>query len=238
MSDPAVRAAWDAEYRAGRYVDESPVPFVHEILRATHTRGIRRGLYIGCGNGRNFVPLTRGGLVLDGVDLSPTAIAQLAHRFPECARRVSVGDVEALPPGRRYPLVVGLQVFQHGDRATCRAHLAAAQHRVMARGLLAIRVNAVGTAVEHPHEVVEGDVEDGFTVRYRAGPKRGLMIHFFGGPELEEAVRRDFAPVTPLRKVTETRAAPSSGTWSQWEGIWERRGRIRSARTERARGDR
>jgi SAM-dependent methyltransferase len=223
VRDPAVRAAWEAEYRAGRYVGEAPVPFIDEILAESRKRGVRRGLYIGCGNGRNFVPLSRGGLQLDGLDLSPTAIAQLAARFPECADRLTVGEVDALPARRRYPLVLGLQVFQHGDRETCHAHVAAAQRRVATGGLFALRVNAVGTEVEHAHEVVEGDAERGFTVRYRSGPKRGLRIHFFGRPELEECFRPAFVPVVPLRRVTEARASPATGTWIQWEGIWERR---------------
>jgi hypothetical protein len=225
VSDPAVRAAWEAEYRIGRYRDEAPIPFVSEILAVARARGLHRGLYIGCGNGRNFVPLTRGGLALDGVDLSPTAIAQLGARLPECAGRLTVGEVDAIPPDRRYPLVLGLQVFQHGDRATCHDHVVAAQLRVAAAGLFAIRVNAAGTEVEHAHDVIEDDADGGFTVQYRSGPKRGLPIHFFGGLELEELFRSDFVSVTPLRKVSETRPSPGTGTWSQWEGIWQRRGR-------------
>jgi hypothetical protein len=238
VSDPAVRAAWEAEYRAGRYADEPPVPFVTDLLAAARTRGVRRGLYIGCGNGRNFVPLTEGGLTLDGVDLSSTAIDQLAARRPEWAGRLTVGDLDALPAARRYPIVIGLQVFQHGDRGTCHAHLASAQRRVASAGLFALRVNAVGTEVEHPHDVLEGDDASGFTVRYRSGPKRGLLIHFFGDLELEECFRNGFVPVLPLRKVTETRTAPAQGTWSQWEGIWARRSPVRSARTERTQRDR
>jgi len=238
VSDPAVRTAWDAEYRAGRYLDEPPVPFVHEILATARARGIRNGLYIGCGNGRNFVPLTLGGLELEGVDLSPTAIAQLAARLPESAGRLVVGNLAALPSSRDYPLVIGLQVFQHGDLATCRAHLAAAQQRVRPGGLFALRVNAVATEVEFPHDVVEGDRERGFTVRYRSGPKQGLLVHFFGGPELAEPFAREFVPVAPLRVVTQTRTAPSTGTWSQWEGIWERRSAGRSsAGADPARGN-
>jgi hypothetical protein len=47
-------------------------------------------------------------------------------------------------------------------------------------------VNAVGTNVALTHEVVERAPGDGFTVRYLAGPKRGLDIHFFAeaGPRV------------------------------------------------------
>jgi SAM-dependent methyltransferase len=184
------------------------------------------------------VPLTRGGLRLDGVDLSPTAIAQLAARLPECADRLTVGDLEDLPASRNYPLVIGLQVFQHGDRATCEAHLAAAQRRVAPGGLFALRVNAVGTVLEHPYDVTEGDDGRGFTVRYRDGPKRGLLVHFFAREELEERFRPAFRPVSSLRLVTMPRAVPALGSWSQWEAVWERHlpdPRGRTGRSRRAR---
>jgi hypothetical protein len=46
-------------------------------------------------------------------------------------------------------------------------------------------VNAVGTELEYDHDVVERDGDGGLTVRYLAGPKRGLLIHFFAESELD-----------------------------------------------------
>src|SRR5580693_5803575 len=113
--DPA--AVWDAEYESGRYGDEPPVPFTRDILAAANQSGLTRGLYIGCGNGRNYLPLVAGGLDLTGLDISGTALAQLAAHAPGRPPDLVCGDLSALPPGRTYPLVIGIQVFQHGDRA-------------------------------------------------------------------------------------------------------------------------
>jgi hypothetical protein len=57
-------ARWDAEYRRGRYRDEPPVAMTGTITRHAERLGITSGVYIGCGNGRNFVPLRRSGLDL------------------------------------------------------------------------------------------------------------------------------------------------------------------------------
>jgi hypothetical protein len=54
----------------------------------------------------------------------------------------------------------------------------------MARGLFCVRVNAVGTDLARAHDVIERDNDGGFTVRYQAGPKIGLDIHFFDEREL------------------------------------------------------
>ena len=53
-----IAAAWDAEYGNGRYDGEPPVAFAGEITdflaeRPRHRNGL--GLYVGCGNGWNYV---------------------------------------------------------------------------------------------------------------------------------------------------------------------------------------
>jgi SAM-dependent methyltransferase len=181
QSDPAA-TAWDAEYAAGRYASEQPVAFTGDILAAARQARTTRGLYIGCGNGRNYLPLVAGGLDLTGLDISAAAIAQLIARAPDRRDRLVHGDLSTLPAESSYPVVIGIQVFQHGDRAATHAHIRAAQQRLMPGGLFCLRVNATITNVWPRHEVTERHPDGGFTVRYLAGPKQGLLIHFFTAP--------------------------------------------------------
>ena len=120
-------ASWDREYAGGRYRDESPVAFVADILAAARRAGLTSGLYIGCGNGRNYEPLVRGGLDLTGLDISGVALRQLSARMPERRGSLVRGDLSALPEETRYGVVIGIQVFQHGDAEAAHAHLAAAR---------------------------------------------------------------------------------------------------------------
>jgi hypothetical protein len=114
---------------------------------------------------------------LIGVDISTKAITSLRARRPTLSDNLIVGDLSALPPSTKYDLVIGIQVFQHGTRVEAHQHLGAAAARVSAHGLLCVRVNATETDVEHTHDRVEEDADDGsFTVRYRSGPKAGLAI--------------------------------------------------------------
>jgi len=218
-----VAQSWDAEYRAGRYAGEPPVPFIEDILRAARSRRISGGLYVGCGNGRNYVPLSEAGLNLTGVDISAIAIQQLRERCPQYSTRLRVGGWEAVPAESRYALLVALQVFQHGDRATCAGNIATAQRHLVPGGLFCLRVNAVGSQYEHPTEVVERGPDGSETVRYLAGPKEDLLIHFFSETEIDGLFAPDFAPVLPLRRAVMQRPPPSVGHWDQWEGIWSRR---------------
>jgi SAM-dependent methyltransferase len=218
--DPA--AAWDAEYAAGRYASEQPLPFTYDIVCAARQAGATHGLYIGCGNGRNYLPLVADGLDLIGLDISAEAIAQLAFRAQDRKDCLIHGDLRTLPAGASYPLVIGIQVFQHGDRATAHAHIRAAQQRLTPGGLFCLRVNATATDVWPRHEVTERHPDGGFTVRYLAGPKQDLFIHFFTGAELDGLFGDGYGPVLPPRLQATRRVPPQPGQWSQWEAIWRK----------------
>jgi SAM-dependent methyltransferase len=216
-------ASWDKEYVGGRYRDEPPVAFVADILVAARRAGLTSGLYIGCGNGRNYEPLVRGGLDLTGLDISDVALRQLSARMPERRGSLVHGDLSALPQGTRYGVVIGIQVFQHGHAEAAHAHLAAARARVAPGGLMAVRVNAAGTDIAFAHRVT-GRNDDGVTIRYLDGPKAGLEIHFFGEAELRGLFAIGFEPVLALRAQVTRRQPPEAGQWTQWEGIWRATG--------------
>jgi hypothetical protein len=218
-------SAWDAEYTHGRYRDEPPVDFVDDILATATGERLRSGVYIGCGNGRNLLPMLDAGLDLTGLDVSTEAISQLRRRRPERADKLIVGDLAALPAPARYELVIGIQVFQHGTRRQAHQHLLAAADRVVAGGLLCVRVNATDTDIEYDHDRIEGADDGGFTIRYQAGPKAGLDIHFFTAAELSALVADRFTELLAPRLHTTHRTPPSRGHWSQWEAIWQRRPR-------------
>jgi Methyltransferase domain len=220
----SITSSWEAEYRNGRYLDEPPVPFVADILAAAKSQGLgsATGLYVGCGNGRNYLPLVAGGLDLTGLDISPTALSQLTEGGPQRAAHLVCGDPSSLAADLHYPIVIAIQVLQHGNEETTHREVLRARERVAAGGLLCIRVNAVGTEPEYEHDVIERGQDGRFTVRYTSGPKQGLDIHFFSAKELRGLVEEGFSPVLPLRSSVAQRVPPKKGQWVQWEGIWKR----------------
>jgi SAM-dependent methyltransferase len=221
-NETTAASRWDEEYRAGRYVNELPVDFVDVIGAAVRERRPPEevGLYIGCGNGRNYVPLVQQHKIdLVGLDVSGAAIEQLRTRMPERADRLVHGDINVLPPGARFGTVIGIQVFQHGTEAQAHAHVSAAIKLLLPGGLLCVRVNAVGTQIEHRHEVVETNDQGGFTVRYDDGPKNGLLVHFFSRAEIE-VLTEHLTPVSPVQIHRTKRSSERDGHWDQWQGIW------------------
>lgn len=218
---PSASEAWNEQYRNGRYIDEPPVRFVDDILTAAAHQGITAGLYVGCGNGRNLLPLVDGGLDLVGLDISDEAIRQLSRRRPDRSTRLLCGDLQSLPAEQTWPLLIGIQVFQHGDRQHAHQHVHAAQQRVQPGGLFGLRVNATGTDLWPAHEVTERHPDGGFTVRYTAGPKNGLTIHFFSAGELT-TLFHGWLPILPIFPDHTLRKPPAPGRWTQWEAIWRR----------------
>ncbi|MDI2127555.1 class I SAM-dependent methyltransferase [Yinghuangia seranimata] len=228
--DPAAQAAlaaayWDAEFAAGRFLDMAPDAFVDDVLGAARTHGLLPGpgLYIGPGNGRNLLPLVAGGLDLLGLDVSATALAAIRERAPERAGRLAHGDLSTLRPDERFPVVVGINVFQHGDRDTAHAHIRAALERVAPGGLFALRVNAVGTRVGRPHEIAEEHPDGSHTIRYTDADAHapGLLSHYFSGPELAELLA-DREPVLPLTLDDVDAVTRRPGAWRRWQAVVRR----------------
>ena len=217
--------AWDAEYASGRYEDEPPISFTHTILSALRERGLSgaRGLYVGCGNGRNYIPLAAVCPGLRGIDVSGTGLRQLVARAPEHAGRVSREDFLATNPDAPLDYIISMQAFQHGDGQTARRYLEQTAALLRPGGLLFLRVNSAGTDIYRRHQIIEKNSLGGLTIRYDDGPKAGLPVHFFTDRELEYILHlAGFDVAGDPDEVSEKRRPPETGAWRQWELVAER----------------
>src|SRR5215475_4913376 len=149
MDSARIASRWDEEYRNQRYADELPLPFVSEIiatLRMDSAAWSGRGLYVGCGNGRNYLPLVDAGLDLVGLDVSPEALRRLAERRPSLSPQLICEDFRAFESrGARFDYVIALQVFQHGDDADVSGYLEKSAKLLRPGGLFFLRVNSSRT---------------------------------------------------------------------------------------------
>ena len=221
-----IGARWDDEYRGGRYDGDAPLPFVHEILRTLRSSdaawtGV--GLYVGCGNGRNYLPLVDAGARVHGLDISEEAIRSLRRRRPGHSLPLRVADFRAYAGGAAFDYLVAIQVFQHGAEADVSRYFLNAAAAVTAGGLFFLRVNSAATVIYHRHTVLEVNRFGGLTIRYDEGPKQALSVHFYAREELLARTDADFELLGDLREDVIHRAPPKTASWTQWEGIWRRR---------------
>jgi len=223
----AIARRWDAEYRRGRYQDEAAIPFVGEILKTLRADGkawAGSGLYVGCGNGRNYLALVDAGAKLQGLDVSHEAIRRLRARRPDPALHLRVGDFRAYRHDGAFDYLVALQVFQHGSDGDVVRYFANTAAALAPGGLFFLRVNSTLTQIYHQHALVDRNTFGGFTVRYDKGPKRGLLVHFYSREELLARAEKDFELVQAPREEVMRRRPPQAGCWAQWEAVWRRRG--------------
>ena len=217
---------WNREYQNGRYQGEAPLPFVKQIIEQVKENSVTqggKGLYVGCGNGRNYLPLVDAGLDIDGVDLSSEAIAQLVERRALLAERLICGDFRHFYAPHRFTFIVAIQVFQHGSEADVAHYFEKVTELLLPDGLFCLRVNSISTQIYHSHQILERNQFDGFTVKYLSGPKQGIPVHFYSLAELENLTQNNCRLVALPREVITQRSAPQTGSWAQWEAIWQKR---------------
>jgi SAM-dependent methyltransferase len=225
LPDALAARRWDEEYRRGRYAGEAPLPFVRtivQVLRGSGLAGGAPGLYVGCGNGRNYLPLVDAGLNLYGLDLSAEALRQLAARRPGLSARLLQGDFQDLEPPGRLAYLIAIQVFQHGTQADAVRFFERVGTLLVPGGLFFLRVNSASTQVVRRHTVIEQAEHGGFSVQYLEGPKDGMAIHFYARSELDTLTRARFVTVADPREDIIHRAPPEHGFWAQWEAVYRR----------------
>ena len=223
MDEALTAARWDDEYRRGRYADAPPIPFVAQILAVLQRRrAVGAGLYVGCGNGRNYLALVEAGLTLYGLDLSAQALQMLATRQPTLAPYLICGDFRRFQCPRPISYLIAIQVFQHGSMADVTTYFERVRALLPPGGLFFLRVNSVATQILHVHSIVERTALGGITIRYHEGPKRDLPVHFYSREELEALASGAFRPIAEPHEDFTRRVAPQTGSWAQWEMIWER----------------
>ena len=216
-----LRDSWNAEYVSGRYVDEKPVEFTNHILTVLEQNPeIRRqrGLYVGCGNGRNYIMLAKAGLDLIGLDVSGIGFRQISEKKPELAHNLVQSDFSTYVTALKFGYVVAIQSFQHGNKAVTSSYFEKAVDTLVPNGLLFVRVNAVGTDILYAHTITE-ESEDGFTALYHDGPKKGLHIRFFSENGLNRVLNSVGLRTLRTPEKLVTRRNVKDGSWVQWEVV-------------------
>ena len=226
MNNPKLlKDRWNAIYKTGKkYKDEPPILFVKTILSTLKKMNLMngKGLYIGCGNGRNFIPLVEKGLDLFGIDISDEAIRQIIKRKPELTERLTVTSFLEFKPQQLFDYVISIQVFHHGDYKTVMENFQKVADILKPKGLFFLKDRSTGTTTTFTYKILEETALGGFTVRFMNGPKKNLEIHFLSHNELETLPKLGLYPIiTPYEtiiKYTDTKKRQLV----HWEGIWQK----------------
>ncbi len=216
---------WNEEYESGKYADEPAIPFVGTIIETLNKfpetkKGL--GLYVGCGNGRNYLPLVSAGLNLNGLDVSPVALQQISKKMPHLADKLVCQDFKSFSAAKQFDYIVAIQVFQHGTERDARQYFEKVCSLLKPGGLFFLRVNSIATEIYHKYEVLEKNKFGGFTIKYTEGPKSNLPVHFYSNEEILDLTREFAVVMLPVQEMIQ-REPPKKGCWAQWEGIFQKK---------------
>jgi SAM-dependent methyltransferase len=215
---------WDREYKNGKYDAEGPIPFVGEIISALKREGVSgKGLYVGCGNGRNYIPLVDQGLDLVGLDTSSIGLEQLVEKYPKARPNLVRASYLNYAPGYPLDYLISIQVFQHGDYETAQKYFKKTADLLKPGSLFFLRVNSVNTDIFFDHGNKRQTEGGGLTITYNKGPKKMLDVHFFSEMEINSLTKDNFSQVSQPKEVAIERLSPKTGKWTQWEGIWRKK---------------
>lgn len=211
--------SWDSEYLKGKYLGDEPIDFVYQIITTLKSRKLidNKGLYPGCGNGRNYLYLFNAGLNIDGLDISTVAINQLKNKLPQA--KLSVDDFMKIS-NKRYSYIVSIQLFQHGNFEQTENLFNKAYKMLLTGGLLFLRVNSINTQIKEKYEIFEHTKMGGLTIKYLSGPKKGMLIHFYTKQEINYITSEKYKIIQPIKEDYIKRDDLTS--WSQWEIILQK----------------
>ncbi len=107
---PEYYEAYDARYRAvhatgARWFSDLPSPIVAHTLGKYGLGRAARLLELGCGEGRDALPLLRAGYDLLATDVSPEAVACCRKAAPQFAGRFAVLDCLCEDPRARFDFI-------------------------------------------------------------------------------------------------------------------------------------
>ncbi len=113
---------WNEIYQKGveeyEYYDlEEPHEDIEKVIDYFKKGGVNKVLDLGCGIGRNMIPLAKAGFKMTGVDLSVKGVDLAKKKIKEngLSGEFARGDFQKLPfKDRKFDAVVAVQVLQHG----------------------------------------------------------------------------------------------------------------------------
>ena len=207
----SVSSHWDKEYAAGMYKNEKPIKYATNLIKMIKNHKAV-GLYVGCGNGRNYSMLAKSLVNLVGLDVSRVGIEQIKNRFPEYKNRLVCQDF--LDHNGIYDYIVSIQSFQHGDKIITDQYFAKCCKLLKTGGVLHLRVNSSLTNILYRHEKIEKST-GAFTAVYLDGPKANMNIRFYSLKYLRRVLNKNGFKIINYRREIIPRRDNTS--WSQWE---------------------
>lgn len=219
MNSSDIGDRWDWEYTIRNITGRAPLPIVSKVIEIAQPG--QRLLYVGIGDGRNFLPLIDAGLDAVGCELSKVSIDRILAERPDIASRVFLGHAEEVFEGDApFDGIVASRVLVHSDLRETVTQLATVCRLLRPGGFFAAQWTASGTDPWPGWTHASLDEKANLHLTYADAEIRKVYLSFAGCAELIEGAGLEIesGPVA----VELPRTAAPGGIVRDWISIARR----------------
>ena len=202
LNQPSVPEFWNCIYK-NMTNNYDPTPFINRIRRNVQHRfkGNSKGLYAGCGNGRNYTPLSQSGLDIIGLDISSEGLNEIARKNPKYAHQLICADFGKFEVNCLFDYIISIQLFHMATESKIISYVAKVTQLLKPGGLLFLRVTSTESPITMKHTITEQNTWGGFTIEYAEGEYEGRPLHYFSRVEIDQILRCNGLHITFSQKV-------------------------------------
>lgn len=146
-STSSIKNPWERIYRLPEeyaYYDLlKPHESMDEVIQFFHAKNIKRVLDLGCGIGRNTIPLIYEGFTVIGIDSSSIALCQLQKQLDQLQLNAKLirGKFQSIPiKNNSVDAVISVQTLNHGTEAEVKKGISEISRVLHPGGLIFITV--------------------------------------------------------------------------------------------------
>ncbi|MBU1149288.1 methyltransferase domain-containing protein, partial [Patescibacteria group bacterium] len=207
-------AHWEHRHEAGYQREVNPL-FADFLEK--HKKEIGpEVLDVGCGAGRNLLPMAREGYKVTGLDIVSGALKETARKLEleGLKAELAQGNTHDLPfTEGQFDTVVSHQVFQFNDWAGAEKCMAEAARVLKPGGLFFLRVRSEARGLPEECEILE---DRGITFKMKKGGDT-LTYHHYSLEEIEELADKNDLEIIedPIdARKTKEDGTPEPGQWN------------------------
>ncbi|MBU1163971.1 class I SAM-dependent methyltransferase [Patescibacteria group bacterium] len=185
--DDETQAHWEAKMERGWREGYGPDEELMDFIEKNREEFGEEILDIGCGNGRNLVPLAEKGFKMSGVDIAQAGIDKTKERLDKqnLDAVLKQGKTIGLPfEDKSFDSLYTIGTFHHNIWEEIKKSFEEANRVLRDNGFFFFHARSINDT-SRPREAIDDEKEIGFTAKDTSGGKQGVIQHYFTEDELK-----------------------------------------------------
>jgi len=212
---------WDKTFASGWREEQGPDKFLMDFIKGYQAKIGKMGLDLGCGWGRNLIPLLEQGFNVIGLDISKEGLKKAKEKLEErkLATKLIHGESTKLRfDSESFDFVVSLGVLHHQKWEDIQKSFREINRVLRRDGYLIFSVRSASDT-ERPRQRI---VDYGHTAIDIEGSKKGVVQHYFTKEELLKLAQENQFEVI-VEPSERNRIRESGRKRARWQAVFRKR---------------